>query len=152
MADSGMSNSDDIPAAGSEAQSASASAGRWIGKLDQGEFDVAFYERILQRQPDDIRLLRLLGELYARRGQYDRALTIDQKLCELLPDDGVVHYNLACSLAMCGAVQEAIHWLGRAIELGYNDFGHLEVDPDLVNVRQLPQYQALLRQYGLTAN
>lgn len=144
-----MSNSDDIPVEGSQAHSATPDAAGWIGKLDQRDFDVAFYERILQRQPNDVRLLRLLGELHARRGHYDRALQIDQKLAGLLPDDCVVHYNLACSLAMRGAVQEAINSLSRAIELGYNDFGHLEVDPDLVNLRPLPQYQALMRQYGL---
>ncbi len=144
-----MSNSDDIPAEGPTTRSASPDGGEWIGKLEQRDFDVDFYERILQRQPNDVRLLRLLGELYARRGQYDRAVVIDQKLAGLLPDDGVVHYNLACSLAMRGSVQDAVSTLGRAIELGYNDFGHLEVDPDLVNVRRLPQYQALMRQYGL---
>ncbi len=144
-----MSNSKEFRVEGSDAQGASPGSDPWIGKLDQRGFDVDFYERILERQPNDIRLLRLLGELYASRGQYDRALTIDQKLAGLLPEDGVVHYNLACSLAMRGAVQEAIRWLGRAIELGYNDFGHLEVDPDLLSLRQLPQYQALMRQYGL---
>jgi tetratricopeptide (TPR) repeat protein len=144
-----MPSSDETPVPRTEACRTSPDAGPWIGKLEQRDFDVEFYERILQRQPNDVRLLRLLGELYGRRGQYDRALEIDQRLVTLAPDDGVAHYNLACSLAMRGATGDAIESLGRAIELGYNDFSHLEVDPDLVNLRQMPQYQALLRQYGL---
>ena len=144
-----MSTSDETRARDSESQAATPDSGAWIGKLDQHNFDVAFYERVLERQPNDIRLLRLLGELYARSGQYDRALEIDQRLAGLLPEDGIVHYNLACSQAMRGAAQEAICSLSRAIELGYNDFSHLEVDPDLINIRQLPQFQALMRQYGL---
>jgi tetratricopeptide (TPR) repeat protein len=122
---------------------------RWFGDLSQRDFDVEFYERVLQRQPDNVRTLKLLGELYARQGHYDHALRVDRRLAELLPRDAVVRYNLACSLAMQGAPEQAVAELRRAIELGYNDLGQLEVDPDLESVRGLPQYQALTRQLGL---
>ncbi|HTQ38089.1 MAG TPA: tetratricopeptide repeat protein [Pirellulales bacterium] len=121
----------------------------WIGNLDQAGFEVAFYERILQRQPHDVRVLKLLGELYARQGRHDLALVIDQQLAGLLPDDSLVRYNLACSLAMQDAPDAALVALASALELGYNDFSHLEVDPDLNRLRGLPEFQALLRKYGL---
>ncbi len=123
----------------------------WFGELTQRDFDVEFYERILRSQPNDIRLLRLLGELYGRKGRYDKALKVDQKLVELLPDDGFVHYNLACSFAMQGSPDAALECLARAIQLGYNDFNHMEVDPDLNSIRPLPRYRAILQQYRLDA-
>lgn len=122
---------------------------RWFGDLSQRDFDVEFYERVLERQPDNIRTLKLLGELYARQGQYDHALRVDRRLVELVPRDPVVRYNLACSLAMQGMPEESIAELRRAIEMGYHDLGQLEVDPDLESIRNLPQYQALARQLGL---
>jgi tetratricopeptide (TPR) repeat protein len=120
----------------------------WFGTLDQTNFDVAFYERILLSQPNNVRVLKLLGELYARLGRHERALRIDQQLSELFPDDCLVRYNLACSLAMQGVAEHALEALGSALELGYNDFSHLEVDPDLDRLRALPEFQSLLKKHG----
>ena len=39
--------------------------------------------------------------------------------------------------------------LGRAMQFGYEDFEHLEFDSDLDNLRDLPAYHALLREYGI---
>ena len=144
-----MNPADETPVQNPPAREPASRPEGWFGELTQRDFDVEFYERILRVQPNDIRLLRLLGELYARKGRYDRALEIDQKLVELLPEDAVAHYNLACSLAMQGATNAAVESLARAIQLGYNDFAHLEVDPDLNNLRSLPQYLSLLKQYQL---
>jgi tetratricopeptide (TPR) repeat protein len=121
----------------------------WFGKLDQPNFDIDFYERVLRIQPNNVRVLKLLGELYSRQGQHDRALAVDQKLAELVPDDAAVNYNLACSLAMQGTPEQAIAALAKALELGYNDFSHLEVDPDWNKLRELPEFQSLLRKYGI---
>jgi len=121
----------------------------WFGNLDQSHFEVDFYERVLQGQPSNVRVLKLLGELYARQGRYDRALSIDQKLAELVPDDAAVCYNLACTLAMQDVPANALAALAKALELGYNDFSHMEVDPDLEKLRGLPEFQSLLRKYGI---
>ena len=122
---------------------------RWFGELGQADFEIGFFEQILVRDPDYIIVLRALGELLARKGQYSRSLEIDRRLVSLVPHDCVAHYNLACSLAMQGVPRQAIEELGRAIEYGYDDFGHLEVDPDLDSLRKLPAYREMLRQHGI---
>ena len=43
----------------------------------------------------------------------------------------------------------AIDELGLALEFGYDDFGHLETDPDLDRLRKLPAYRKLMRQRGI---
>ena len=53
------------------------------------------------------------------------------------------------TLARRAATREAIAELGRAIEFGYDDFEHLEIDPDLESLRKLPAYRKLMRQYGI---
>ncbi|HZZ73481.1 MAG TPA: hypothetical protein VFE24_14600 [Pirellulales bacterium] len=119
-------------------------AAKWFGEFNQVDFDIEFFEKIIERNPDYVQVLRLLGELLARKGLYERSQRIDRRLVRLAPTDGVARYNLACSLAMCGHQQEAIAELRSAIENGYNDFGYLEMDSDLDSLRSDPEFQALL--------
>lgn len=63
---------------------------------------------------------------------------------ELQPDNFVVHYNLACARSMQGDAAGAMTRLKRAIELGFSDLRHLEKDPTLRAVRQLPEYADLV--------
>jgi tetratricopeptide (TPR) repeat protein len=143
-----MSASDETPVHRKPARRGE-SAPRWFGEMGQAEFEVDFYERVLARHPNYVIVLRALGEQLARKGMYARSLEVDRRLVSLVPHDCVARYNLACSLAMQGAPRQAIEELSRAIEYGYDDFGHLEVDPDLDSLRKLPAYQELMRQHGL---
>jgi len=70
-------------------------------------------------------------------------------LASLLPSDPVVHYNLACSLALVGEQREGVARLRRALELGYSDFEYLACDSDLDNLRDDPAYEALVREYEI---
>ena len=121
----------------------------WFGELDELDFEIGFFEQILQRQPNYLNVLRVVGELLSRKGLYDRTLEIDRRLVSLRPRDGIARYNLACSLARQGELLIAVRELGSALELGYDDFAHLEVDPDLDLLRELPEFLALIRRYGV---
>jgi Flp pilus assembly protein TadD len=117
----------------------------------QSDFDLEFYGQILQRSTDYVDVLRRQAELLANRGDYQRGLPMDRRLARLLPCDCVVHYNLACSLAMVGQSQEAVAALAKALELGYRDFAHLEADADLDALRDLPEFRALVQAHGIVA-
>jgi len=117
---------------------------QWFGRLNQLDFDLDFFERLLARNPDSIEVLRVLGELASRRGLHDRALDLDRRLVSRLPADSLARYNLACSLALAGRCDEAIVCLGVAFDLGYDDVAHMEVDPDLASIRERPEYRALV--------
>jgi tetratricopeptide (TPR) repeat protein len=114
----------------------------------QLDFDLAFFEHLLEREPDYVDVLRCQGELLTRKGLHDRAREIDRRLVELLPLDSVAHYNLACSLALLGDPASAIAALRRALECGYDDIDYLLGDSDLDSLRSDPAYQALLRQFS----
>jgi tetratricopeptide (TPR) repeat protein len=116
----------------------------WFGKLNQLDFDIDFFEKLLARNGDSIEVLRTLGELVSKKGDVQRALEIDRRLVERLPDDFLARYNLACSQALAGRPDEAIDSLSSAILLGYDDLAHLEVDPDLDSLRERPDFRALL--------
>ncbi|HUT33816.1 MAG TPA: hypothetical protein VNE39_10065 [Planctomycetota bacterium] len=111
---------------------------------DDLDFEIAFFERILRRLPESVDVLMALGNNYTERGQFEKGLGIDERLCHLRPGDPIVHYNLACSYAIVGKVDQAIETLEHAVALGYHDSGYLQRDPDLDGIRRDPRYLALL--------
>jgi tetratricopeptide (TPR) repeat protein len=117
---------------------------KWFGRLSQLDFDIDFFERLLARNGDSLEVLRLLAELVSKKGLVGRAVELDAKVVELLPRDGLARYNLACSLARAGRPDDAIDSLSKAILLGYDDLAHMDVDPDLDSLRDLPEFRALL--------
>jgi hypothetical protein len=142
-----MSVPDDFvvrPSGGDQFPESAVAAFRQQSQLD---FDVAFYDAILEREPDYVDVLRCQGELLSRKGLHDRALVVDRRLAGLMPGDCVVQYNLACSLALGGFDDEALAALAAALEAGYYDFEHLDADKDLDSLRASSAFQALLRRY-----
>jgi len=111
----------------------------------QALFELNFFERVLARCPDHIGAMEALGHLYTRLGEHQKGLAVDQRLVQLRPDRPVAHYNLACSLALTGRLDQAFAALDRAVRLGYGDFEHLARDPDLEALRADPRYRKFLR-------
>jgi tetratricopeptide (TPR) repeat protein len=109
------------------------------------DFEMDFYEGVLQGDPENAEILSLLGNLYTQAGKYDKGLEIDQKLVRMRPEDSLVHYNLACSLALLKRAGEALDELERAIDLGYNDYIHLRSDHDLDNLRAEARFKTLVK-------
>ena len=98
-------------------------------------FEIQFYENILKRKPDFIQALMALGDLYTKKGLHREGLVLDQKLAQLRPYNPGVLYNLACSYSLLNEIPKALAAIEKAIECGYHDFGYLERDPDLENLR-----------------
>ena len=108
------------------------------------EFEIAFYERLLQEHPNFVEALMALGEAYTRKGWYDKGLAIDRQLTQLRSTDSVAWYNLACSLSLVNRPDDALEALRQAIALGYDDFVFLSRDPDLAILRRSPQFRRFL--------
>ncbi len=111
---------------------------------DQHKFEISFYESILKKDPKFVEVIELLGGLYTRAGRIDDGLKMDRKLVRLRPGNPLVHYNLACSLALKRRLKDALAVLAKAVELGYRDINWVQEDPDLENLRSHPSYQRLL--------
>ena len=110
---------------------------------DNLKFETAFYEELIQKDPDFIDALIPLAENYTRAGNYEKGLKIDQRLSKLLPHDPIIQYNLACSYSILGKLNEAFKCMEQAIAFGYSDFSHMDADPDLENLRKSQLYQDL---------
>jgi len=128
-----------------EVHGAAKTSGEFRPDLTQDEFDREFFAHILRHGDSNLDVMRRLAELLARSGDYSGALELDRCLAARCPLEPIVHYNLACSLSMNGQQSAAIDALARALELGYSDLAHLDTDPDLDALRELPSFQAMLR-------
>jgi thioredoxin-like negative regulator of GroEL len=109
-------------------------------------FQIAVWEEILDRRPDDTEALRFLAHAYTQVGRLEEGLGADRRLAELLPRDPRVRYNLACSLALSGDGDGALAELARACELGFDDLNLLRRDQDFESLRDHPEFLAVCNQ------
>ncbi len=105
------------------------------------EFEISFYEGILEEDPDFVPALIPLADDYTKVGRYEDGLAMDERLSALKPDDPLVRYNLACSYALTGQAEKSLAALRKAIDLGYDDLDWMEKDEDLNTVRSLESYR-----------
>ena len=108
-------------------------------------FEISFFEGVVRNAPDFIEALMALGDLYTKAGLFEKGLGVDRKLARLRLDDPLVHYNLACSYSLLGCQELALAAIRQAIACGYDDFGHLETDSDLLNLLNDKDFQEYLR-------
>ncbi len=114
-------------------------------ELTPAQFEAEFLHAVLARRPYYEDVLRRQAENLARAGRYQELLPLDRRMVELRPEDAVIRYNLTCTLARLDRLKEALTSLNKAIELGYSDFDHIESDPDLEALRDLPEYLAIIK-------
>ncbi len=141
-----MANSGSFSGKGSE----HAAAGHPLARLvdqNQLDFEIDFFAGILERKPDYVDALRVMGNNLTLKGRYAQGLQIDKRLIQLRPGDPLAHYNLACSYALLNRPELALKTLRRAVELGYRDFRYMREDRDLESIRHDPRFRQLLREF-----
>ena len=110
-------------------------------KQNDIDFEIQFIEGVLKEKPDFIEALVALGDLYTKRGLFEKGLEIDKQLARLRPSDPTILYNLACSYSLVSNIDKSLEIIKMAIGYGYNDYGYLENDSDLDNLRQDSRFQ-----------
>ena len=105
-------------------------------KEEDLDFEIKFYEGILEKQPDFLEALVALGDLYTKRGLHEKGMEVDRKLSSIKPEDPIVWYNLACSYSLVNRLDDSLDALKTSIHLGYDNFEYLKTDGDLENLRR----------------
>jgi len=116
-------------------------------KKDNLDFEITFFERLLEHKPTFVQALVALGDAYTKKGLYEKGLEIDKRLVQLKPKDDIVYYNLACDYSLLEQAEQSLQALEQALELGYRDFSFMEKDPDLAFIRKDPRFRQLLSRY-----
>ena len=110
------------------------------------DIEIEFLSGLIERDPEYVEALQLLGDDFTKRGQFNDGLKIDEHLSRLLPEDSMVFYNLACSYSLTDRIDDSITALNKAVHLGYDDSKWMDTDPDLNKVRTDPRYQSIRHQ------
>ena len=74
----------------------------------------------------------------------DEALYVCGKGVELLPDDPVWRYNLACALAKSGETDDALDELSKAVRLGFRDAKAIAGDVDFASVAGTDRFKEIV--------
>ena|SRR5947209_8741592 len=114
---------------------------------NQIDFEIDFFRSVLERYPEYVDVLRVLGNNLTLKGRIRDGLELDKRLVHLRPTDALAHYNLACSHSLLRQTDPALTALRRAIELGYRDFRYMKQDRDLDAIRTDPRYRAMLQEF-----
>jgi len=122
--------------------------------------------KTLLEQPAELLpvLLDLRGTELVKEGRTAEAVQAVAKLRELGTATAGQLYNAACVYSLCAAgikaekdeltaeqaaerqrhIDHALETLHEAIKAGYKNFAHMQKDPDLTVLRDLPEFKALL--------
>jgi len=79
-----------------------------------------------------------------QRGDIAEALRIIKEAHLVAPTSSIVLYNLACFNALSGNQDEALTWLEKAVDAGFQAPNKINSDSDLESLRGHPRYQAAL--------
>lgn len=114
--------------------------------VQAGEFGkaVAAFQKLTEADPKDGRSWHMLGYCLHAEGKLDDALKIHQKACEFPEVAAVASYNAACVFALKKDKENAMQWLEKAIERGFNQPEYLETDTDLDFLRKEPRFEKIL--------
>jgi tetratricopeptide (TPR) repeat protein len=100
---------------------------------------------------DQINILFKTAVRFAGEKNYGKAVALFQGILAISPDSPTIYYNISCLHAIQGRKADAVDWLGRAVEKGYDNWEKLKTDPDLNNIRNEAGYRSLIKEAEKTA-
>jgi Flp pilus assembly protein TadD len=107
------------------------------------------YEDLFQRDPGNTTaktnldaMVKNKAVLQERKEQVSSAL----QGADAKPKDPQAAYNAARVYARLGDADQALTWLNKALDLGYDQFDYLSLDPSLVNLKKDPRFLKLLEE------
>jgi DNA-binding winged helix-turn-helix (wHTH) protein/tetratricopeptide (TPR) repeat protein len=104
-------------------------------------------EEALRLAPNEPLFLSLQGVYHAMTGSAEEALVAMTAACSTAKSFGHAHhsyYQIACILALLNKRAAAFEWLERSVSTGFACWPFFIKDPNLSNLRQLPEFQSLV--------
>lgn len=118
-----------------------------LEKLDRGDMAGArkLTERVLAIDPEDPIARANLGRVFKAQGNYARAIAEHKLAISIAPELPDLYYNVACYYALLKRKDDAITWLGKALDHGFGRMEWLRSDPDLSSLRGDERFAVLAR-------
>jgi tetratricopeptide (TPR) repeat protein len=111
------------------------------GKLNEA---IDQYKKAVSIQPQFTEALNNLAAAYFTTGEYNKSISVFKKIIGLQPDKPAAYYNIACIYARQNSKKDAIDWLKKAVEKGYDNWDLIKRDKDLENIRNSIDYNKMI--------
>ena len=102
-------------------------------------------ERRLALNPDESRAIYLGADVLIRMGEKQKAMEWVKRLAATDRDEPAVLYGIACLYSLIGEPEEAVYYLGKAVDSGFAHRQYLEKDGDFDPIRNHPRYMELIK-------
>jgi tetratricopeptide (TPR) repeat protein/TolB-like protein len=124
---------------------------RWAGRRQESliTYDkaIALAYKQLQVNPRDADAMGYLGQYFAKKGDPQRGLEFVRRARAIAPGDISLLYFQAVVDCMAGKKNEALEALHEALRKGYPK-EEAQSDPELKDLQGLPQFAAMMREFG----
>jgi tetratricopeptide (TPR) repeat protein len=115
-----------------------------LAGLDRNEEALEAYNKAIEIKPDDHKTWYKKGNTLCNVGRHDEAIEAYNKAIEINPDLQDAWYNLACLHSLKKDKTNALKFISKAIEKGYNNLSHIEKDTDLDFIRHEKGFQSII--------
>ena len=117
-----------------------------------GQYDEAIreFKRALEIDPSDANTLKNLENAKKNKAviqEREGELAELRREVEAKPDDPLALYKLGRLYAFYDRIDEAIEWINKALEKGYDALDYITFDPALEKLRGDPRFDKLLQKY-----
>ncbi|MGB5748481.1 MAG: hypothetical protein WBM69_15990 [Desulfobacterales bacterium] len=102
-------------------------------------------ERRLALNPDESRAIYLGADVLIRMGEKEKAMEWVKRLAATDRDEPAIIYGIACLYSLIGKPEEAVYYLGKAVDDGFAHRQYLEKDGDFDPIRNHPRYIELIK-------
>ncbi|RJP75628.1 MAG: tetratricopeptide repeat protein, partial [Desulfobacteraceae bacterium] len=107
------------------------------------------FKKALSIRPDFTPALFNLVKTYIDNDNRTEIEPYLQKILDSHPGDSDYSYNIACLYAKLNDKMEAVKWLSRSIDDGYNNQVLMQTDTDLENIRGTDEFNDILKKMYL---
>ena len=113
---------------------------------------IASFQQLVQADPKDGKAWHMLGYSLHSNGDLDEALKAHIKATAFKEVAPIASYNAACVFALRGKKQDALNWLAKAAEAGFDGAEHMSADSDMDSLRDELRYKELVTQIEKNAS
>lgn len=122
--------------------------GRFYNEQGQKDLARADFEKVIELDTVPVPSLSCAHYAFFYLGQKDKAIEFMDSLIAKNDDRAGSYYDAACLYSIMSEKDTAIDYLKQAFEHGFRRIAHTYADHDLDNIRELPEYKALLDKYS----
>lgn len=105
------------------------------------------YGTVLKIQPNALPVYLKLGDVEVLQGHFAKAIELYTLVESRTGNSPDVAYSLLRAYALAGRSDEALNWLERALQRGYNDDAVLNGNRELASLWGHPRFNMLMNQY-----